>query len=325
MVVPISKNSDDDTGPPIVNEIYTVYVEPQTDTALGKYTLDIEFKVAMATIDWSDFKTTLNRMLTVDTTKLTDETNLSRPTWTSTALTGDDKTMQIKKTAGSSESSDEDYFFFTSDSQEFLSIETNTPEKEKTNTTGTLFGPTGQIVKATDGAGGNDFLIDTPIGEKSYVVKVEGNSSSNEGLYSLVFHSDQADKTALPSINGSDTATVTCPTDAGAFYKICKATGSGLESDYYTLDIPNAGALYVHTTGDIDTVGALYGPNGKQIGGTDDNSGPRRQFQACREGQSRSASRAGAGEEARDGGSLRPSREFRRRDRSGRSDRPGDG
>ena len=283
MVVPVSKNPADTTGTTIVKKIYTVYVTPQTDTTRGKYTLDLDFKVAMATIDWAEFvdPSKKNRMLTLSSDlALTNVANdgYTRLIWSNTPFKDDDQTMQIKKTAGSSEGSDEDYFFFTSDSEEFLSIETETPEKEKTNTTGTLFGPTGQIVRATDGAGGNDFLIDVPIGAKSYVVKVEGNSSSNEGLYSLLFHSDQATNiTALPSINGDDTATATCPTDAGAAYKICKATGSGLESDYYTLDIPNAGALYVHTTGSLDTVGVLFGPDGKQIT-TDDNGGNGNNF-----------------------------------------------
>ena len=269
---------------PVAAGNYTVNVEPQTDTAIGKYTLDLDFKVAMATIDWAEFidSNKKNRTLTLSDLAANNSTandGYTRLIWTNTDFAYDDRTMQLKKTKGSSEGSDEDYFFFTSTTEEFLSIETQTPEKEKTNTTGTLFGPTGQIVKATDGAGGNDFLIDVPIAAKSYVVKVEGNSSSNEGLYSLLFHSDQATNiTALPSINGDDTATETCPTDAGAAYEICKATGSGgLESDYYTLDIPNAGALYVHTTGSLDTVGVLFGPDGKQIT-TDDNGGNGNNF-----------------------------------------------
>lgn len=61
---------------------------------------------------------------------------------------------------------------------------------------------------------------------------------------------------------------------------------TGTDRDYFRLDIPAATSMVVFATGNLDTVGTLFGPSNRQIA-TNDNGGPGRNF--------RIASRLGSG------------------------------
>ena len=139
------------------------------------------------------------------------------------------------------------------------------------------------------GVAGNHFKIRTPVEEgQAYLVKVEGT----DGVYLLNI---VLDKTAVRCLRGeliavfpateSGPATTDCAantlnaadTDNGP-NEICKPeSGESLETERFAFNIEESGALYLHTTGDIDTVGVLYGPDGSKIA-EDDNSGDGNNF-----------------------------------------------
>ena len=179
-------------------------------------------------------------------------------------------------------SADEDYFLFTPDTAAvFLTIAAtnDTGASRHSNTAGTLYGPDGEIARDTDSGAGNHFSFRVPVDNMEYLVKVTGTT----GQYALSFTPESA--TAQGTSFASDPiATVECANDntddgtGNAPNEIC-ARGSRLqqERDRFLIDIVASGSLYVHTTGAIDTVGTLYGPDGGQIA-TDDNSGQGNNF-----------------------------------------------
>ena len=236
--------------PVIVGDDYTVIVNGQTLDTRGSYTLDLDFKVAMARVEnWAAARTTVS----------------DSPTWTGTPFPTDDATGG---TLLRLDSGDEDYFFFTIPlgSYELLTIQTQkvTGEDEDPNTKGVLFGPTGEITSDDNsGEANRHFLIETPVGPGNYVVEVTGTT---QGPYELDFSNEVANKIAtVPSVNSMED-------DGSTALEIDAPGGSAALNDYFhALDIENAGALYVHTAGDTDTVGYLYGPDGRELADDDDS------------------------------------------------------
>ena len=154
-----------------------------------------------------------------------------------------------------------DYFFFTADEYRFLTVQTQKPAgvTTETNTTGTLFSPDGLVTTDTDNGTGNNFLLRAPISMgRDYIIEVKGARSSTEGDYDLVTTS-----TAAPS-RGSAPDEIMVSADDSVI------TEAG-EVDPHSITVKKAGTLQVKTTGETDTVGVLYGPDGRQIA-TDDNS-----------------------------------------------------
>ncbi len=255
IVAPVPGASDDSVT-------YTVTVDGQTPATTGAYTLDMAFKVAMQT------------GLTADT----GFTVPTAPTWNGgdTGITADDTAVQIQPSA------DEDYFLLTiaADSSGFLTIEATDDDTSMTDaaTTGTFYGPTGELATDTNSrADSSHFRIRAPVEEGvSYLVKVTGTA----GVYRLTAMLDQAegvDLIAIPSTQ-SGPASVDCSAGNNDTGEIClPESGMPLETERYAFNIMEPGALYLHTTGSIDTVGTLYGPGGGQIA-TDDNSGDGNNF-----------------------------------------------
>ena len=245
--------------PVVAGDDYTVIVDGQTLDTRGSYTLDLDFKVAMGTVTWASVT---NRMLELTGTSaapLAAGGGLALTSWASTGFADDDTTLKL-------ESGDEDYFFliFGGTEYESLTIETERPDGEDrtTDTTGTLFGPTGELAKDTNSGEGTNFLIDAPVGSGNYVVEVTGGT----GPYVLSLFSEDANKIAeVPSVSMNE--------DDGSTPLMIEApAGSApLIGYYHALDIQSPGALYVHTTGTTDTVGYLYGPDGRELANDDDS------------------------------------------------------
>lgn len=248
IVVPVVSGAD-----------YTVIVEGQTLDTRGAYTLDLDFKVAVGNV------TDRNTPVTTGVSAL--ENVGSPPVWASTGFAADDTTLQLVG------GSDEDYFFLTlpGNVYELLTIQTQkvSGASNDPNTKGTLYGPTGEITSDDNsGEANRHFLIETPVGPGHYVVQVTGTA----GPYGLDFDSEAANKiAAIPSVSLVED-------DDATNLEIEAPTGSDPLNDYYhMLDIQSPGALYVHTTGSTDTVGFLYGPDGRELD-TDDDSGKDMNF-----------------------------------------------
>ena len=123
MVVPVITDANN----------YSVTVEGQTLDTAGAYTVGMAFNVAMTTPDLVDS----------DNTKVID--GVAGPTWTNTAVTADDTTVQIKKIAEAN-TADADYFLFTPTTSGFLTVNANddATKAKDSNTTGTLYGAMGE-------------------------------------------------------------------------------------------------------------------------------------------------------------------------------------
>lgn len=231
MVLPVKASNAED-----------LLVEGQTPTTTGSYTLDMDFKVAMGT------------------TSATGVTIVTAAKWGSSITIDDDTKLEIDGSA------DEDYFVFEPDDNGFLTVEATDDDgaTSDADTRGELYGPTGQI--ATDSSSAGDhFSFRVPVDMMPYLVKVTGTT----GQYALRFTFQSAalqdpSEASSPSNDG-------CPSNNNSANLICPSEGSGQqERDRYLIDIVEPGTLYVHATGNTDTRGALYGPDGRLLG-EDDN------------------------------------------------------
>ena len=165
-----------------------------------------------------------------------------------------------------------DYFFFTTadaatGGDRFLTVQTrkHTDVTTETDTTGAFYGQAGQIVTDTNSGTGNNFLLRAPVAAvKDYIIEVTGARSSTKGKYVL-----ETTSTAAPSQGSAPDGIMTSTTGT-------EITTAG-EVDPHSITVTKAGTLQVKTTGSTDTVGILYGPDGRQIA-TDDNSGAGMNF-----------------------------------------------
>jgi multidrug efflux pump subunit AcrA (membrane-fusion protein) len=255
IVAPVTEAADGSVA-------YTVTVDGQTATTTGAYTLDMDFKVAMQTgvtapagvivPNEEDWGTDDALAIAVD----------------------DDEPLQIQGRA------DEDYFLFTIDheSSGFLTIEArdDTTSAPDAATTGTFYGPTGELARDTNsGADSSHFRIRAPVEEeRAYLVKVTGTT----GVYELRVTLDKAEGGTLLTVPGAHNGPSSVDCSSNEAGEICSPdSGNPVERERYVLNIAESGALDVRTTGSIDTFGTLYGPNGNQIA-TDDNSGTDNNF-----------------------------------------------
>ena len=263
IVVPVSATS------------YTVSVDGQTPSTEGAYTLDMDFKVARQGVTGTGVMVP------------------NAPDWgnatSGTPFPDDDTTLQIKRIAEDGSRADADYFLFTidNDNSGFLTVETkdDTTSARDSDTTGTLYGPTGEITRDTSsGAGRTHFKIRTPAEEgMAYLVKVEGT----DGVYQLDITLTPAEGDDIIAVPGTESGPATEDCTAGTTNaddtnngpnEICRPeSGESLEIERFAFNIMESGALYLHTTGSIDTVGVLYGPDGRKIA-EDDNSGQGNNF-----------------------------------------------
>ena len=223
---------------------YTVFVAGQTRGERGDYGLKLTFGVADDLVSGGGAYT--------DTT-LGDATDGS-----------EDGSVTLERGRA-------DYFFFTTAAADagnlFLTVETekHMDVTTETNTTGTLYGQDGEIVTDTNSGTGNNFLLRTPIASvKDYIIEVTGSSSSTEGKYVL-----KTTSTPAPTRGNAPDEILPSATDS-------IITNAG-EVDPHSITVTKAGTLQVKTTGMTDTVGILYGPDGRQIA-TDDNSGADMNF-----------------------------------------------
>ena len=241
-------------------DAYTLYVEGQTDTTSIDYGLEMDFQVAMGQI-----------------ASVTEgaATLAAGPDWGALALADD--------TFGSpaiQERSDTDYFVFTigENTAGLLTVQAGDgATSPASDTTGTLYGPPGvEIASATDG-NGRHFRVRAPAqAMDTYAVEVDGTV----GSYMLTVRLDAVEGTngaALP-VTGStnEMADGNCNPDSS--FQICPPTGRNpAEREHHLLEVTQAGALYIHSTGGTDTIGTLFGPDGSQLA-TDDNSGQGNNF-----------------------------------------------
>ena len=269
MVVPVTADTSND---------YTLTVVGQTGRTTGAYTLDMDFKVSMVHPNTPATGTAL----------VTGVTATDANWGTTTVVTADDTTQQIRRVAAAGNVADEDYFLFTPASSGFLTVNANDDETAlpDANTRGTLFGAmgagpemeqrTGQI--ATDnnsGPGGTHFQFAVPVeGGKNYLVKVEGT----DGVYVLEF-----DLAAVETDPDGETTTQNPPSSitlpiAAIPATLVASTGTQAKDKHrYLFNITESGTLYLETTGPTDVIGFLYGPDGSEVA-TDDNSGTGTNF-----------------------------------------------
>ena len=222
---------------PVEDGPKTVYVEGQTPTVTGDYTLDVDFDVAETL------------------------------TWASTITDSDGNDIK---------SGEADYFFFnvpadrdTLPTRGFMTIQT---EKHSsitsgagTSTRGTLYGPKGLITTDDNSGAGGNFKLSAPVSPGNYVVKVEGQAS---GPYTLKISTSSA--TSVAPGADAEAVPVAAPTDNNIPH-----------AKYYQIAVTTAGTLQVLTTGNVDTVGELYGPDGRLIA-TDEDSGKETNFKITR-------------------------------------------
>ena len=226
-----------------------------------------------------DFKVAMQDKTPDSITEPTGVMVPAAPTWTSTDFDADDEVLQIKRIAEDGNRADADYFLLTIDANNsgFLTVWTtdDTTSARDSDTTGTLYGPTGEITRDTSSGPGNHFQTRTPVQEEmTYLVKVEGT----DGVYGLMLTFDKVEGDALIAVPGTESGPdmVNCTDNEPG--EICAPTsGNPLEIERYAFNIMESGALYLHTTGSIDTVGVLYGPDGSAIA-DDDNSGEGNNF-----------------------------------------------
>lgn len=222
---------------PVTAGAKTVSVQGQSATTTGDYTLDVDFEVA--------------ETLTL--------TNLSN--------SGSDPDSDSDSGGSEIKRGEADYFFFTVESGELglMTIQTvkhaSITSGAGTSTRGTLYGPEGLITTDDNSGDGGNFKLSAPVAAGNYIVKVEGQSA---GPYTLEISTSIA--TALEP--GTNTETPVIVTAA--------ETSGTLHVAYHQIAVPSVGTLQVLTTGDVDTVGTLYGPDGREIatnedGGKDNN------------------------------------------------------
>ena len=145
MVVPVRENASGVT--------YTVLVGGQTSTTAGAYTLGMDFEVVMDSYN----------IVQAGSSTLGEPAGAS-PTWDTpdTPFADDSTPWQIKKIAEHGSIVDEDYILLSvaAAAQGFLTVEAKDDSDSATknaDTTGTLYGPMGQIDMATGGGGGTIF------------------------------------------------------------------------------------------------------------------------------------------------------------------------
>ena len=173
-----------------------------------------------------------------------------------------------------------DYLFFTATNHLFLTVETqkHADVTTETNTTGSLFSQNGLIKTDTDSGTRNNFRLRAPIEPGDYIVEVKGSSSSTKGPYVLKTTSQTA-TTPDSSTNGNTiTGEIASRTEGALVARDVKP---------HSINVAKPGTLQVRTTGALDTIGTLYGPDGQKIV-DDDNSGQDMNFritQAVEAGQ----------------------------------------
>ncbi len=252
---------------PVDDGSYTVTVDGQTATTTGSYTLDMDFKVAMQP----------TAGVTLPTAGVTVPVAEDWGTGDAVAIAADDDTLQIQGR------DDEDYFLLSiaADSSGFLTIEATDDTTAMTDaaTTGTFYGPTGEITTDTNsGADSSHFRIRAPVEEgMEYLVKVTGTT----GRYLLTVTLDLTEGGGLLTVPGAQNRpsnNFDCSVDDPG--EICPPSGESLERERYVFNVTESGALDVRTTGSIDTVGTLYGPAGNRINDpdADDNRGDGNNF-----------------------------------------------
>ena len=255
---------------PVILAAYGLEVDGQDTREFGAYTLDMDFKVAMAAPSTS---VTINPAASVPLAPTASPWNAS------VTVAADDTMVRIQRRAADGNVADEDYFLFTPANSGFLTVNANDDNTAApdANTSGTLFGAmgqgpemvrrTGQIATdANSGPGGTHFKFAVPVeGGRNYLVKVEGT----DGAYALEFELTAA--TTADSGGTAFTVPITLPRPS------IDAALTARERDWYLFNIEEPGTLYMETSGPTDVVGYLSGPDGSMVA-EDDNSGTGTNF-----------------------------------------------
>ena len=269
---------------PLPAQTYTLSVRgnvPEVD--VGSYTLGMDFKVAM----------THTPAAIIDGGSVTVLAGADWNTSPDVSVPDDGlaatHTPAIKTDSHTNNNPDEDYFAFsianTADTQGFLTVEATEDGTAATdaNPKGTLYGPRGEVTADATSTG---FLMRVPVSVPQdsamnhYLVKVE---RGREGAYLLKFTFRNAvlfGQGDFPGIRGKTQAEASCAAITPNDYEICPIQGNDpaqQEVERFVFDMQETGTLYLHTTGDTDTVGTLYGPDGTLLA-TDNNSGDGNNF-----------------------------------------------
>ena len=273
-------------------QTYTLSVRgnvPEVD--IGTYTLGMDFKVAMTHTTPPD-----------PTADATGVTVAAGAAWGADVQVPDDgltaaDTPEIKTDLHTNNRVDEDYFAFSiandTATQGFLTVEATEDGTAATdaNPKGTLYGPRGEITADATSTG---FLMRVPVNVPQnslmddYLVKVE---RGREGAYRLKFIFRAGllfGPGDFPGVRGKAQQDVNCGTtaldgnepNAPNDYQICPVQSNDpgqREIERFVFDMQETGTLYLHTTGDTDTVGTLYGPDGTLID-SDNDSGDGKNF-----------------------------------------------
>ena len=124
----------------------------------------------------------------------------------------------------------------------------------ETNTTGTLFSTKGVVNTDTDSGFGSNFLIRAPISPgKDYIVEVKGSTERE-------IRTEVTSEAATPH-------TSRIPDMADEIAGDAPGTLAARDVKPHSINVAKPGTLQVKTTGDLDTIGVLYGPDGQQITG----------------------------------------------------------
>ena len=140
------------------------------------------------------------------------------------------------------------------------------------DTLGALFDSAGTRLAIDDDSGANrNFRIERELSPGSYQVQVSGFGENVTGVFDLAVEFAAA-TTAEDTCGSSETASVGL---AGSLSG-CAIEFAG-DFDFFAIDIAETALLAVATTGETDTLGTLYGPDGSAVA-TDDDSGTNANF-----------------------------------------------
>ena len=253
---------------PVTNGAPVLTIRGETQDTSGTYDLLLTFDIAMGTA-------------TVNTGTAATIAAPSAGAWPTgaTGVSLPDDTIGAGNIFALQDSGDEDVFLLTIGTNSgFLTVEAEDDgtSDADANTTGILYGATGEIDTDTDSGVGGHFSMRIPAqASGNYLLKVNGSAGAYKLSVTLTEIEGAADAQILtvPNSYGNDQTNADCTSNDR--YEICPSSEPEIER--HLLTIPEAGALYVETRGSIDTVGVLYGPDGGRIA-QDDNSGPGNNF-----------------------------------------------
>lgn len=238
---------------PVVIGSYRLYVDGQTPTTEGPYTLAMDFGVAMGQV--------------ASVTAAGSNTLTEAISWTDDLDTPDDN----QASPAIQTTSDTDYFVFRmGGTGQFTVQASNGTTNPQADTEGTIYGPPGIEVMSDTSGNGKHFRVKAIARSGGiYAVKVSGTVVGSYAVTTALSEIGAATEGEL-NISGTHDAPASIDCSDDDLYEICAvgATAS-FDTDRYLIEVETAGALYIRSTGDTDTYGTLLGPDGAVVARAD--------------------------------------------------------